>query len=71
MPFVWCSKQEKSFQELKQHLASAQVLAYFDKDAHSGVIADANLVGLGAVLVREKNGESRVVCYASRSLKSV
>ena len=62
---------EKSFQELKQHLASALVLAYFDRDAHTRVIADASLVGLGAVLVQEKNGESRAVCYASRSLSSV
>ena len=47
------------------------MLAYFDKDAHTRVIADASPVGLGAVLVQDKNGESRVVCYASRSLSSV
>ena len=71
VPFVWRSEQEKSFQELKKQLASAPVLAYFDKDAHTRVIADASPVGLGAVLVQDKNGESRVVCYASRSLSSV
>ena len=71
VPFVWSSEQEKSFQELKKQLASASVLAYFDKDAHTRVIADASPVGLGAVLVQDKNGESRVVCYASRSLSSV
>ena len=54
--FVWGSEQEKSFQELKQQLASAPVLAYFDKDAHTRVIADASPVGLGAVLVQEKVG---------------
>ena len=52
-------------------MASAPVLAYFDKDAHTRVIADASPVGLGAVLVQEKKGESRVVFYASRSLSSV
>ena len=71
VPFVWSSEQETSFQELKKQLASAPVLAYFDKDAHTRVIADASPVGLGAVLVQDKNGESRVVCYASRSLSSV
>lgn len=43
-------RQEKSFQELKQQLASVLVLAYFDKDAHTRVIADASPVGLGEVL---------------------
>ena len=33
VPFVWSSEQETSFQELKKQLASAPVLAYFDKDA--------------------------------------
>ena len=35
------------------------------------MIADASPVGLGAVLVREKNGDSRTLCYASRSLSQV
>ena len=69
--FVGGSEQERSFQEVKQQLASAPVLAYFDKDAHTRVIADASPEGLGAVLVQEKNGESRAVFYASRSISSV
>ena len=70
-PFVWGSEQEASFQELKQQLASAPVLAYFDKEAHTRVIADASPVGLGAVIVQEKNSLGRAVWYASRSLSSV
>ncbi|XP_044167183.1 uncharacterized protein LOC122951222 [Acropora millepora] len=58
-------EQDASFKELKRQLASASVLAYFDKDAHTRVIADASPVGLGAVLVQEKNGDSRAVCYAA------
>ena len=54
VPFVWGSEQEQAFQELKQQLASVPVLAYFDKDAHTRVIAEASPVGLGAVLVEEK-----------------
>lgn len=47
---------EESFLELKQHLPSAPVLAYFDKDPHTPVIADASFVWRGMVLVQEKNG---------------
>ncbi|PFX12979.1 Retrovirus-related Pol polyprotein [Stylophora pistillata] len=67
VPFVWDSEQETSFQELKQQLAKALVLAHFDKEAHTRVTADASPVGIGAVLVQEKNGVGR----ASRSLSSV
>ena len=70
-PFMWDEEQEKSFQKLKNQVASAPVLAYFDKDAFTRVIDDASRMGLGAVLVQEKNGESRAVCYASRSLVQV
>ena len=48
VPFVWGSEHERTFQELKQQLASAPVLAYFDKDTHTRVIVDASPVGLGA-----------------------
>ena len=69
VPFVWGSEQEASFQELKQQFASAPVLAFFDREAHTQVIADP--VGLGAVGVQEKNGVGSAICYASRSLSSI
>ena len=69
--FIWGEEQEKSFQKLKRQIASAPVLAYFDKEAYTQIIADASPVGLGAVLIQEKNGERRAVCYASRTLRNV
>ena len=66
--FEWNEEEEQAFQTLKQKLAGASMLAYFDRDAHTRVIADASPVGLGAVLVQEVKGQSRAVCYASRSL---
>ena len=69
--FEWGLPQQESFEKLKQLLASAETLAYFDIHAPTQVIADASPVGLGAVLVQEQNGESRVICYASRSLSDV
>ena len=55
---------------LKRQIASAPVLAYFDKEAHTQIIADASPVGLGAVLIQERNEERRAVCYASRTLSN-
>ena len=49
-PFVFGGEWKKAFQELKERLAYAETLGYFDKDAPTQVIADAGPVGLGAVL---------------------
>ena len=66
-PFVF-GGEEKAFQELKERLARAETLAYFDKDSPTQVIADASPVGLGAVLTQKQKNGPRVICYASRSL---
>ncbi|XP_033725232.1 uncharacterized protein K02A2.6-like [Pecten maximus] len=67
--FVWGAEQQVAFNVLKKCLAQAETLGYFDKNAKTQVITDASPVGLGAVLVQEsQSGESRVICYASRSL---
>ena len=52
-------------------IASAPVLAYFDKEAHTQIISDASPVRLGAMLVQGISGEYRAVCYASRTLSPV
>ena len=70
-PFVWTNEQEHSFTELKKRLTNAETLGYFNLEAKTAIIADASPVGLGAVLVQTQNGESRVICYASRSLSDV
>ena len=69
--FEWGKEQETAFVKLKKELADSSMLAYFDKDAPTRVIADASPVGLGAVLVQEMKGHWRAVCYASRSLSGV
>lgn len=40
-----------SFPDTQTEISGASMLAYFDGDAHTTVIADAILVGLGVVLV--------------------
>lgn len=66
--FEWKEVKEKAFNQLKEELARASTLAYFDKTAHM-IIADASPVGLGAVLVQEVGGQSRAVSYVSRRLR--
>lgn len=66
--FVFGPEQRESFKALKEELAKATTLAYFDKDADTQVIADASPVGLGAVLVQEQKGVQVPICYASRGL---
>ena len=67
-PFVFGGEQKKAFQELKEQLARAETLGYFDKDIPTQVIANASPVGLGAVLTQKEKNGPRVICYASRSL---
>ncbi|XP_022792295.1 uncharacterized protein LOC111331444 [Stylophora pistillata] len=66
--FQWGSEQAAAFQKLKNELARAEVLGYYDKDAETRVITDASPVGLGAVLAQKQQGVFRVIMYASRSL---
>ena len=61
-------QKNKAFQELKEQLACAETLGYFDKDTQTQVIANASPVGLGAVLTQKQKNGPRVICYASRSL---
>jgi hypothetical protein len=67
-PFKFGKEQRVSFNAIKNSLAEASRLAYFNKNAPTKVIADASPFGLGAVLLQEQNGVSVPICYASRSL---
>ena len=72
VPFKWEKDQEKAFHELKNSLTDVDTLAYFSPTLETKVIADASLVGLGAVLLQEQGeGAWRAVCYASRSISAV
>lgn len=68
---MWTAEQETAFQALKDRVSCAETLGYFDLNAKTQVVADASPVGLGGVLVQEKNGQRRIICYASRSLSDV
>ena len=63
--FEWSNTCQRSFEELRQRLTTAPVLALpSGKDSYV-VYSDASRQGLGCVLMQ--NG--RVIAYASRQLK--
>jgi len=64
--FVWSEECEASFQELKERLTSAPVLALPSGTQGFVVYSDASKRGQGCVLMQH----GRVIAYASRQLKS-
>ena len=68
----WDKRRQKSFDRVKELMASAQTMAYFNKELETLIQIDASPVGLGAILTqRQENGEFRPVYLASRTLSSV
>ena len=71
--FSWLKEQQSAFEELKDRLVSAPVLAYpdFGPEAGSFILdTDASQYqGIGAVLSQQQqDGTERVIAYGSRSL---
>ena len=64
----WTSKEEETFQTLKNILTNPPVLAYPDFDSPFELHIDACGSGLGAVLYNIQDGQKKVISYASRSL---
>ena len=66
----WTDEHEKAFEELKEALITAPVLAYPDFTKPFTVEIDASFKGLGAILTQnDEAGKSHPVAYASRSLR--
>ena len=63
--FIWTSKCEESFQELKKRLVSAPILVLPDSGGNFVIYSDASHKGLGCVLMQH----GKVIAYASRQLK--
>ena len=68
-PWCWSQECAKSFQDLKETLASSRVLAHYNPKLEVQLAADASPYGLGAVISHiTEDGEERPIAYASRSL---
>ena len=63
--FKWSDQCEMSFQELKNRLTSAPILALPDDSGEYVIFSDASWLGLGCVLMQH----GRVITYASQKLK--
>ena len=72
-PFQWCERHEQSFNKIKELLASAKVMAYFDPNKETELVTDALPSGLSAILMQNTPGKDDkcVVAYASRALTDV
>ena len=71
--FQWSEQHEQSFNKIKELLASAKVIAYFDPKKETELITDASPSGLSAILMQNTPRQEyrRIVAYASRSLTDV
>jgi hypothetical protein len=64
-PFISDEKFEKSFQELKDKLTTAPVLAIPEIGKDYTIYCDASKHGLGCVLMQER----KVIAYGTRQLR--
>ncbi|KAK3735267.1 hypothetical protein QZH41_001046 [Actinostola sp. cb2023] len=63
-PFIWQTEHQRAFQEIKQAIVKAPILAYYNKDKDNVIQSDASMQGVGCVLMQD----GKPICYASRSL---
>jgi hypothetical protein len=66
----WNTDCERAFQQLKDALCEAPILAYPMRHDLFILDTDASNDGIGAVLSQKQNGVERVICYGSHTLNS-
>ena len=62
--WCWLAQHEKAFTTVKEYLAKAPVLKYYDVTEEVTIQCDASITGLGAVLMQK----GQPVAFASRAL---
>ena len=68
----WGAKESKAFQEIKDLLTRAPVMAYHRQGATTRPTTDASPVGVGAILEqKQEDGTYKPIYYASRKLSKV
>ena len=71
--FKWTLAEQRAFNQLKQKLTQAPVIAYFDTKKRSILIVDGSPKGISCILAQRKNtnGGYQIISYASRALSPV
>ena len=60
IPFVWSEECETAFKKIKKALTSTPVLAMPNEQGHFILVSDTSIVGCGATLYQEQDGDYRV-----------
>ena len=66
--FMWGEEEDAAWNQLKDELVKAPILAYPDPDIPFILDTDASGVGIGAVLSQVQEGRERVIAYGSKTL---
>ncbi|CAC5374211.1 unnamed protein product [Mytilus coruscus] len=64
---VWTDDCQQSFEELKNTLIGAPILAYLTREDLFILDTDASNVGMGAVLSQLQDGVEKIICYFSKT----
>ncbi len=70
-PWQWCDTHKQALQQLKDALARATTMSYFDPSKDTELVVDASPVGLCAILSQMQNGQNCIIAYASGTLSDV
>ncbi|XP_018369319.1 PREDICTED: uncharacterized protein LOC108765221, partial [Trachymyrmex cornetzi] len=66
--FVWTAVHKQAFDRIKESLAKAPALAFYDPSRKTRISADSSSYGLGAILEQDMGSQWQPVSYASRGL---
>ena len=67
--WTWGSKQQRAFEQIKSDLTRASVLALYDPNKETKVVADVSSFGLGGVILQFQPDNSwRPVSFISRAM---
>lgn len=66
--FKWSADCQKSFEHLKQEIASDRVLVPYDPELPIQLACDASPTGIAGILSHISNNQERPIAFASRSL---